>query len=257
MASSRIVFLIALALTVSMRAPLVRAAENRALQELFQTETVFPQEEGETQITLAPVASRGQDEHRDEANLFVEYGITDAFQIEAAWASYVRVRPLDATLPRTEGIGDFEIGARYSWMDISGSNIHATFGTDFTIPTGSDIRGTGEGHYSATPVLVLAADMLPWPGAQAVANIGSEISLGAHGGDKAVWLGNLAFFGPIGDLTLTTELNVLGRERYATPGVIWHLKDGLEAGVGVPIGLNRDSDRYRIVFVVTWEFGGR
>src|SRR5215469_10045714 len=62
------------------------------LEELFQSETVYPQEKGEFQLTLMP---RFLD-HR-HGNAFVspvgfEYGLTDSWQVEGDWDSYVRDR---------------------------------------------------------------------------------------------------------------------------------------------------------------------
>lgn len=226
------------------------AEEFQALQDLFQSETVFPQGAGETQITLSPRFSFVRDGTRVELPLGIEYGITDAFQIGAEWDSFVRNRP--SGTPAAQGIGDVEIAARYSWMNIAQSNAHVALGLALALPTGDKSRDLGEGHVTVTPSAVLAFDIRRWPGAQALANLGVEI-----GARHAPWFLNFGFFVPIHQITATMEWNLTeSGDDYATPGLIWRFAEGFEAGVGVPIGLNAGSDRYRVIAMFTHEFGG-
>lgn len=41
---------------------------------------------------------------------------------------------------------------------------------------------------------------------------------------------------------------------YATPGVLWRVARNIEYGVGVPVGLSRQSDRFDIVWSLVFEF---
>ena len=220
----------------------------------FQSETAYPQEAGEIQLTFVPQYTSGHEGTSKSANVVFEYGITDSFQIEVEWGSFLRVDPDDPDEATVQGIGDLEIGARYSWMNISGSNVHAALGVDLTIPTGDEERGLGEGEYAASPVLILAADLSSVPGAQVLANFGTDVGEGAFAFDEAEWFANLAFFMPVGALTLTTELSLSADETFFTPGMIWRVADSVELGLGVPIGLSEVSDDYRVVFMLTWEF---
>jgi hypothetical protein len=68
---------------------------------------------------------------------------------------------------------------------------------------------------------------------------------------------NFGAYAPFGDMTATLECNLHEAEgNYLTPGLIWRFAEGLEFGVGVPIGLNRKADRYRAIVMLTHEFGG-
>src|SRR5580765_6843396 len=56
------------------------------VQELFQTDLVYPQEAGELQLTLAPAFRRERDASVSEISVSLEYGLTDAWQVEVEWA---------------------------------------------------------------------------------------------------------------------------------------------------------------------------
>ncbi len=107
---------------------------NQLLNEVFQAETVYPQEKGEVQLLLRPTFS-----DRDDRNLFqvpfsIEYGITDVWQLEVAWDTFVNRNP--ETGATTRGIGDLEISTKYSFMNIAGSDFHAAVGLEIGFPTG-------------------------------------------------------------------------------------------------------------------------
>jgi len=56
---------------------------SKAPQEVFQTELVFPQEKGETQLTLIPQFNDGDEADVRQLGVVMEYGITDQWQVEA------------------------------------------------------------------------------------------------------------------------------------------------------------------------------
>lgn len=224
------------------------AQETPSLQELFQSETVIPQEENELQITLAPQFVREADGRGWRVPLRMEYGLTNSFQIQADWLAYVSNRPDDE--PAVHGTGDVEVGGRYTWMHVAGSNAHAALGLDFTIPTGDEDKDLGEGTFAATPVFIAAYDLASLPGAQLLANVGAEIRESA----TTEWFVNLAAIAPVGPAFATMEWNIAEHENFLTPGLVWHPAGNLEFGVGVPIGLSGRPDRYRVIVSFTVEF---
>lgn len=231
------------------------AEEFQALEELFQSEVVFPQEEGEIQLTVAPRYQWNREARRTEVGVGIEYGITDAFQIGAEWASFARHAPAGGGAE--QGIGDLDLAARYSWMNINGSHLHAALGVEVTLPTGDEDRELGEGEFAFAPSAVVAADIGGWPGAQVFANFGVEIAPHAEGDERAAWFLNFGAFAPFGDITTTLEFNLTEHEgNYVTPGLIWRFADSWEGGFGVPIGVNGTADRYRVIAMLTYEFGG-
>jgi hypothetical protein len=231
------------------------ADEFQALEELFQSEVVFPQEEGATQLTVAPRYQWGRDARRTETELGFEYGITNSFQLGLEWVAFARNEPGGESAE--EGIGDVELTARYSWMDVGGTGTHAALGLEVTLPTGDDDRELGEGEFAFAPSAVVAVDLPSWRGAQVFANFGVEVQPGADRGERSAWFLNLGGYAPIGAMTATLEWNLTEDEgNYVTPGLIWRFDEGFEFGVGVPIGVNGAADRYRVIAMLTHEFGG-
>jgi hypothetical protein len=73
-------------------------------------------------------------------------------------------------------------------------------------------------------------------------------------------------FVPFRHLVFTGEFNLStnrwnngGREREitATPGLVWRLPRNLEIGVGAPVGLTRDADKFGAILKFVYEFGTR
>lgn len=243
------------AISVFVTAPSAAFAEyTQAIQELFQSDTVYPQEKGEVQLTLLPTYAKGRETRSLLSPMIFEYGITDRLQFEANWLGFARHDFRDPTLTDQSGIGDLEIGFRYSWMEIAQSYFHAAFGVDVNLPIGDERKGLGEGHFAVTPAVVIAADMDKTKGTQFMVNFGAEIQEGAVSTKDAEWFLNFAVLVPIRHWTLTAEWNLKQEERYLTPGIIWQPRKSLEIGVGLPIGLTEGSDDYRVVLMFTWEF---
>ena len=230
------------------------AEYTQAIQELFQSDTVYPQGQGEIQFTLLPSYAKGDGFSQQAVPVILEYGITNRFQIQAEWLGYARHSFSDPSTPSVSGIGDLELGFRYSWMEIAQSYFHAAFGVDFNLPIGDESKGLSEGHFGATPAVVIAADMDRTKGTQFMAQFGADIEEGHVSTKDAEWFMNFAILVPFQRTTLTAEWNVTEEQQFLTPGLIWQPKKNLEIGIGAPIGLNDDADDYRIVFMLTLEF---
>jgi hypothetical protein len=231
----------------------VRAEDFQALQELFQSDVVFPQHAGETQMTLAPQFMAGSGFTRLEGHAGLEYGMTDAWQVGMDWTSYVRDEPAGARV--AQGIGDLDIGTKYSWMNVAESGLHAALALAVTVPTANRSSGLGDGQFALVPSAVLAADIPRWPGAQAFFNLGSELNDGAaHDGRHPSFL-NFGAFAPIRRITVTSEWNLSDANgNFYTPGIIWRTPADFELGIGIPIGLNAKADRYRVILTLVHEF---
>lgn len=214
-------------------------------QEVFQSEVVYPQGQGELQLNTAPTFQKNSEEKRYTLPLVVEYGITDNLQIGLEWESLVHL-DTDGE-DATSGIGDLEIGAKYSWLNINGSNLHGASGVEIGIPTGDEDRGLGEEDESVTPFAILAYDVIP-DYSQVFLHAGTEISDG-----EEVWFANTVFFTTMNNYVLTAEWNWSEEERYFTPGLLWHPTDDWELGIGAPVGISNESDDYRIIMMLTYE----
>ena len=76
----------------------------------------------------------------------------------------------------------------------------------------------------------------------------------------------VGMFVPFRRLVFTGEFNLStnrwnndGREREitATPGLMWRLPRNWEVGIGAPVGLTRDADKFGAILQVVYEFDTR
>lgn len=238
------------------------------LQELFLTESVYSQEKGETQITVASQFSKSNGRKLFQTPLAFEYGLTDKLQLSLEWAPTNRLKVDHETF---KGISDMEVGVKYSWMNLRRSNFHIATGFDLGIPTGSVEKELGEGELEYEPYIVIAKDFPRLSRLQLFSQFGFNVShpvrFADHDDDdddeKSLSKGikwNNGFFVAFRQTAFVTELNweKRGEENslYLTPGITWTLPRNLELGVGVPIGISKSADSFRTIFKLTYEFGG-
>ncbi len=242
--------------------------DEQPIEEVFQTELVYPQEEGEFQLTLAPQWQSGSEEDRFQSRISLEYGITDAFQVGLEWDFFTRLE--SEAGERVEGIGDLEVGFKLARMDPAGK-LHFAFGLEVGLPLAEVDDDLGEGLLEVEPFVVIARDFPELRDLQLFAQIG--VGLVARVEDaqdpdeeepEAHELGvNLGLFLPAGPVVLTAELNWStntwnhdgeDNELYLTAGLVRPLADDWEFGLAVPIGLNTGADDYRLIGMLTAEF---
>jgi hypothetical protein len=244
------------------------------LQEVFQTELVYPQDKGEVQLTVGPRKFSGGEE-TGEIPIAAEYGITDRWQVEVEYVAFSSVR-LDPD-GRARGPGDLEVGTKYAFMKIRGSDVHAAVGCNFGFPTGDVSNGLGEGLIEVEPFACIARDFPKLNRMQLFADIGvslvnrvrarPESDEDAEGSavatDPHEFFLDVGSFVPVGKFRGTLELNWAtnqwnnhGAESaiYATPGVVWDPRPGWEFGVGVPVGVSHDADHNRVIGMIIYEF---
>src|SRR5689334_17098895 len=65
-----------------------QADRPQPIQERFLNEVGYPQDKGETQITLSSLVDRSQSTRAALLTASVEYGLTDRWQIEGAWSGF-------------------------------------------------------------------------------------------------------------------------------------------------------------------------
>ena len=237
-----------------------------ALEEVFQSELAYPQERGELQITVAPRVGRRGDEASRGLPLVLEYGVTDAWAVEAEWHL---LQELDESGETTAGVGDLEIGARWSRLDLGGSGLHLAAGLEIALPIGAVDRELSEGLLEVEPFVAIQKDL---PRLGLFAHLGlsfvdrvrsaaeveeDEVEPEAH--EAFV---NAGFFVPVGRVVLTQELNWSNNrwnrggdenELFWTPGVVVDLPGNQEVGFGFPVGLTGDADDVRVIAMWTWE----
>jgi len=253
----------------------LRADDEREqpIQEVFQTDLVYPQEKGEVQLTLAPQFHRAGQSRQWIIPLSIEYGLTDAWQVELEWAMFQHRNPGEEST--TFGIGDLEIGTQYSFMNLAGAHFHAAGALHILFPTGNVNDDLTEGFIEYEPSLILARDFPGLNNLQLFTQVGIGLVQRIKSPDapkerepaahefflRAGFF--LPFKLPVGTFAFTSEFtwttnawNNSGEEdqKYYTPGLVWNLPHGWEIGIGAAIGLNDDADAYRIIGMLTYEF---
>ena len=126
------------------------------LNEVFQTETIYPQEQGEVQLQISPTFSEGSNRKLFKTPLSLEYGITNFWQVGVEWDSHINRNP-DAGIT-TRGSDDLEISTKYSFMNITDSNYHAAVGFEIEFATGNINNELTEGFNEYEPFVILAKD---------------------------------------------------------------------------------------------------
>ena len=236
------------------------------IQEVFQSDLVYPQDEDEIQFTFFPSYRKQGRADKARTLVEIEYGITDAFQVIAEWDGLLYENPEKG--PTISSPGNLELGAQYSWMALGDGNLHASLGAFVEFPTGSVDDGLTEGFLEWKPFVVLARDFPQWNQSQIFLEFGfnwvdrmrpppddpePEI-------DSLFW--NVGGFLPIGPWRGVLEINVNNNqldgggvnEIFLTPGVIYKLSKEWEIGLAAPVGLTDTSDDYRLVGYIMWEF---
>ena len=239
------------------------------IQEVFQGGLVYPQEHGEVQLSFSSRFSKARDHSSLENPFSIEYGITDRWQIELEWnALSRRAETGEAT---TRGKGDFSIGTKYSLMNLRGSNFHTAVGFEISFPSGSVEKQLSDGFIEYSPYVIVAKDFPRLHHLQLFTQAGVGFvqrwrrSVSGTGEEPAAHkfdLG-LGMFVPFRVVVFTNEFNLStnrwnngGRQReaFATPGIVGRLPRGWQLGVGVPLGLTRDSNRFGTVVTLVYEF---
>src|ERR1700733_1691065 len=128
----------------------------RPIEELFQTDVVYPEEKGEFQFELAPTFQCAASGDTWTVPLSVEYGLTSKWQVEAEWNAFVQHNLTDG--PTTRGIGDLELGTQYSFMNVGGSLFHIAPRFSIEFPLGDVNKDLSEGFIEYEPAVIVARD---------------------------------------------------------------------------------------------------
>jgi hypothetical protein len=232
------------------------------LEDVFMSDLVYPQEKNEFQFTLMPQFQKSNDFQFINIPFNAEFGITDSWQIDFSLNSIQSIVPHSAS---ANGIGDLQIGSKYSFMNIGNTNFHAALGFEIGIPLNKN-NDFGNKHISYEPYISLAVDFPGLHQAQLFAMTSLDI-FDQGSNPKAEFEPtelNLSggFFVPFKHIVLTSEFSCNtskltgGNEiqLYYTPGVVLNLPGAWEVGVGFPLGLNRQSNNYGAMAMITLEF---
>lgn len=215
------------------------------LNEVLGATVVYPQEQGEIQLTLAPAYAHGRGRHLAHVTYATEIGVTDWLQFELEWMAPTVAAGRGS--PTAVGIGDVELGGQLTWMRMRGSPWSGALALETTLPVGREDSDFSEGTVVYEPYVTLAVDP-PSGRAQVFTNLGLELSSEA--------LQPFVNAGVIGAAGITRPYLVVaysGSEAHAVPGVSLILPAGWELIMGIPVGLTRSSDSIGVGLVLIYE----
>lgn len=248
------------------------------IEDLFKTELVFPQDQGELQLATYPTSRKGSEGSAFVLPIGMEYGITDSLQIEAEWDAYIDADTGPAQ-DSGSGHGNLQLGLMYSLINVGDRGIHVAAGFEYQFASGdrkfleSDLREDSQELY-----LIFAKDLQEGALSQLFIQAGVELQKngsalslidapdldsedanedGPESHDPNVWFANIGGYMTRGDVVLSFEFNLSEdrEERYATPGISYPVSDDFEVGIGVAVGLTREADDYQVIGKLLWEFG--
>ncbi len=218
---------------------------------------------------MLPTFKSKPGEDRYQAEFEIEYGFTDAWQLQVEWDGLIH-RDLFRSADQTSA-GDFSVGTQYSFMGLQDGYSHAAVGLNLGVPAGDVDRGFSDGVIEVETYFTLARDFPKFNGAQLFSQTGVEwksrvrspASPAALPSAAHSFFWNVGGFLPVGDLRGTLEINWennewnqsgTNNELYVTPGVIWKISKEWELGVAAPVGLTDDADDVRVVGLLVYEF---
>lgn len=139
---------------------------------MFQSDLLYPQEKNEIQFSLLPVFKSQSGENRYQTEFELEYGFTDAWQLQLEWEGLIH-RELFRS-PGQTGAGDFSIGTQYSFMGLQDGHSHAALGLNLGVPVGDVDKGLSDGFFEIETYFTLARDFPQINGAQLFSQMGVE-----------------------------------------------------------------------------------
>ncbi|MFT6624922.1 MAG: hypothetical protein ACJAZI_000998 [Cycloclasticus sp.] len=246
---SRIFFTVTLCLLFSVSAESADESEpTQILNELFLSDTAYPQEKGEWQLTLSPEYEDNDEESRFSIPLSLEFGITDQLQVELEYTPYIDINSDDDD---QQGQGNIELGLQYSWVNIneSGLNIALSYSHEFANGDRAVISEEGEKPEDEDNVyVVFSKDIGANSNTQAFLQLGREFQGNEHE-DYA----NTGIYSSMGNYALSMELNWTQEQSFITPGITWALDNGWEFGLGTPIGIDGNAN-FKLVSHILFEW---
>jgi hypothetical protein len=213
--------------------------------ELFVGEKIYSLERGEWYGIGA--ASFGKAPHEKEFELSGEviYGLTDQIQLSGE----IPLLYVDTDEGSHTGIGDISLAVNWNfWQQ---PNMAFGVRSEFVFPTGDENRDLGGGQFAWAPSLLSG---FRFGQAEVYASIGGEFGDGGDSFFTYSIAGAYPWKQFVGLAELTGESGSGVDVLYFSPGVYWLPNDKLQLGLGIPIGVTSDSDDYRVVFKVAYEF---
>jgi hypothetical protein len=239
--------------------------EQRQPLELIFADSIVPQDHHEMMSTTGGWYSQRDGIHDGLLTQKIEWGISDKLQV----STFVHaLRSSNTTGSTATGMGDFEVGARYTWATVGSLFTHIAVAFDAGFPTGNPAKGLGEAAYTVSPSLLLSHEFSNGK-YQAFTTDGLEFVV-AHRNVEASDVPHHSIFSnsgismhlghgwAVGELSVTSNRWSGGSDTQVafTPSYVWRLARRTELLLGVPIGLTSSTDHIGGVVKFTFELGG-
>jgi hypothetical protein len=240
--------------------------EQRQPLELVFADSIVPQDRHELMSTTGVWYFRHDALHNASLTQKVEWGLSDQLQI-SVFAHLVNSSTQGG--PRATGIGDIEIGARYTWARVGSEFTHIAVALDAGFPTGNSQRGLSEGNYSVSPSILFSRELqqgkyqlFATTGAEFITahrrlvtfqdeprnSIFSNGGISVHAGHG--WI--------VSEFSVNSNRVNGGSETQLslTPSYVRRIAKRTEILIGVPLGLTSSTDHIGGVVKFTFELGG-
>jgi hypothetical protein len=240
--------------------------EQRQPLELVFADSIVPQDYREMMLTTGAWYSRRRPVHEGRLTQKVEWGISDRLQI-SGFVNPVHLVSSGGTT--VTGAGDFDLGARYTWVNVGSPFTHVAVAMEAGFPSGNPLTGLGEGAYGLAPSILLSREFRNSQ-YQAFSTTGFEFVVARRhlnpGDDipRHEFFVNGGLSSRLGKGWAVAELAVItnrwsgGDETQVglAPSYIWRLARRTELLFAVPVGLTSSSDHIGAVVKFTFELGG-
>jgi hypothetical protein len=240
--------------------------EQRQPLELVNADSIVPQDRHEMMLTTGGWYFRDGRTHNALLTQKMEWGLSDHLQV----ATFVQaLHDSNVTGATTMGMGDFEVGARYTWVTVGSPHTHIALAFDAGFPSGNPRRGLGDAAYTASPSLLLSHE---FSGSryQVFSTTGFGVVLAHRHVDNATEEPHDSVFSnsglslhaghgwAIAELSVSSDRWSGGNKTQIAiiPSYVWRLARRTELLLGVPIGLTSSAEHIGGVVKFTFELGG-
>jgi hypothetical protein len=241
--------------------------EQRQPLELVFADSIVPQDLHEMMLTTGGWYSRHGDLHDTLLTQKVEWGLSDKLQV----STFVNaVHGSNAAGTNAVGIGDFEIGARYTWAAVGSRFTHIAVAFDAGFPTGDPPKGLGEAAWTLAPSVLLSRELrrgkyqvFSTTGVEFVVDHRQIVSP-LDGIPHHAFFSNSGMTRRIGHGWGVAEISFRanrwsgGDETQAiiTPTYVWRIARRAELLLGIPLGITSSTNAIGGVIKFTFELGG-
>lgn len=196
----------------------------------------------------------------------MEWGISDSLQVAMTVDAVENSNSLG---PTATGMGDLEVGARYTWAKVGTRFTHMAIAIDAGLPTGDPQRGLGEAAYGVSPSL-LASQELRGGKVQLFSTTGLEFVVAHRHLDPSQDVPHDSVFSNngvslrarhgwvVGEFSANSDRWSGGKKTQETftPSYVCRIARRAEILLGVPLGLTSSTDHLGGVLKFTFELGG-